>query len=210
MNAAASASRSAAADFDAAAFGAALPAAAAQALRQASAARADPAAELAALMRAQQAAPEHPAVLIAFYRYHFYGHRLQPARDVARRALVAGARALGLPAVWRDAPRQPLPGARHDPGTRFFLFALKGLAYLSLRLGDSAEARDALAMLRALDPEDRVGAALLEGVRQRALRRAQAGPGSDLDDEDDAGLPSGHSAAPPTGAAAWAALAEAA
>jgi hypothetical protein len=190
----------AAADFDAAAFGVALPAAAAQALREASAARAEPAAELAALMRAQHAAPEHPAVLIAFYRYHFYGHRLQPARDVARRALVVGAQALGLPVIWRAAPRQALPGARHDPETRFFLFALKGLAYLSLRLGDGAEARDALSLLRALDPEDRVGAALLEDVRQRALLREQAGV-----DDDDA-LQSGRRAPLLTGAAAWAAL----
>jgi hypothetical protein len=133
-------------------------------------------------MRAQWAAPEHPAVLIAFYRYHFYGHRLQPARAVARRALWVGARALGLPELWRDAPRAALPGARYDPATRFFLFALKGLAYLSLRLGDSGEAAEALALLRHLDPEDRVGAVLLEDVRQRALRRLATG--ADVEDDD--------------------------
>ena len=93
--------------------------------------------QMAALMRAQALAPDHPAVLIALYRHHFYSHRLPPARDVARRALVVGARALELPSLWRDVPRGPLPGARHDPRTRFFLFALKGYAYLSLRLGDA-------------------------------------------------------------------------
>jgi hypothetical protein len=189
-------------DFDAAVLGRSLPAAAALALQQASALRGRPEAELAALNRAQREAPEHPAVLVAFYRYHFYGHRLQPARAVARRALVVGARALGLPEVWRDLPRRPLPGARHDASTRFFLFALKGLAYLSLRLGDAVEARDALALLRELDPDDRVGAALLEDVRQRALRRVEAG-----DDDDE--LPAGRTGPLPTGAAAWAALAPA-
>jgi hypothetical protein len=205
-------------DFDAALRGVALPAAAALALQQASALRGDAQAELAALMRAQAAAPEHPAVLIAFYRYHFYGHRLQPARAVARRALVVGARALGLPELWRELPHRALPGARHDPGTRFYLFALKGLAYLSLRLGDGAEARDALALLRALDPEDRIGAALLEGVRQRALRRDRAG--AEADDDDGvaaAATPAGgavhaalRQAGLATGAAAWAALTPAA
>jgi hypothetical protein len=186
-------------DFDAALLGGALPVAAAQALQQASALRRQPDAELAALNRAQRAAPEHPAVLIAFYRYHFYGHRLQPARAVARRALVVGASALGLPEVWRDAPQRALPGARHDAATRFFLFALKGLAYLSLRLGDAAEARDALALLRVLDPDDRVGAAVLEDVRQRALRGEA---------DDDADAPTPFRPGPlPTGAAAWAALA---
>lgn len=157
------------ADFDAAVLGLALPAGVEAALTEAGALRAEPVRAMAALMRAQALAPEHPAVLIAFYRHHFFGHRLPLARDIARRALVAGAAALGLPALWREVPPQPLAGARHDATTRFYLFALKGYAYLSLRLGDETEARDALALLRALDPGDHVGAALLETVRQRAL-----------------------------------------
>lgn len=172
---------SATADFESAVLGGALPAAAEMALREASQSRGEPAAEGAALMRAMALAPEHPAVLIALYRNHFYAHHLQPARAVARRALAVGADALGLPSVWRDVPAQPLPGARHDPGTRFYLFALKGLAYLSLRLGDEGEARDALALLRALDPEDRVGGALIEAVRQRAEARGQLDADADAD-----------------------------
>lgn len=156
------------ADFDAALLGRALPAGVEQALAEAGAFRGEPVRAMSALMRAQALAPEHPAVLIAFYRYHFYGHRFRLARDIARRALVLGAQALGLPPLWREVSPQPLGGARHDPRTRFYLFALKGYAYLSLRLGDEAEAADALALLRALDPGDFVGAALLETVRQRA------------------------------------------
>jgi hypothetical protein len=186
----------AAADFDTAVLGLAMPAGVEEALAEAGQRRADPPAAMAALMRAQALAPAHPAVLIALYRHHFYGHRLHAARDIARQALVVGAQALRLPGVWRHVRPQPLPGARHDPSTRFYLFVLKGYAYLSLRLGDDVEARDALALLRALDPEDCVGAALLEGVRQRALR-------GDLDDDDPAPVPVA------TGAAAWNRLAPA-
>lgn len=186
----------AAADFDTAVLGLALPPGVEEALAEAGRRRADPPAAMAALMRAQALSPGHPAVLIALYRHHFYGHRLHAARDVARQALVVGAQALRLPGVWRHVRPQPLPGARHDPCTRFYLFVLKGYAYLSLRLGDDVEARDALALLRALDPEDCVGAALLEGVRQRALR------GGD-DDDDPAPVPIA------TGAAAWNRLAPA-
>lgn len=168
-----------------------LPTAAQRALVRAASLRAEPQAELAALMQAQELAPEHPEVLIAFYRYHFYGHRLRPARAVARQALVVGAAALDLPSVWRQVPAQALPGARFDGATRFYLFSLKAYAYLSLRLDENAEARDALALLRALDPEDRVGGALLEGVRQRAAAAARGEPAPD-------------EAAPVTGAAAWA------
>ncbi|MFO1327634.1 MAG: hypothetical protein U1F56_09785 [Rubrivivax sp.] len=160
----------AAADFDDAVLGRGLPAAAEAALREAGQARADAPRAMAALMRAGALAPGHPAVLIALYRHHFYGHRLALARDVARRALFAGAQALGLPRVWREVSAQPLAGADAEPAVRFYLFALKGYAYLSLRLGDAVEARDALAQLAALDPADRVGGALLERVRQRAGR----------------------------------------
>lgn len=183
------------ADFDTAVLGLAMPAGVEDALREAGAQRGDATGTMAALMRAQALAPEHPAVLIAFYRHHFYGHRLRLARDVARRALAVGARALALPAVWREVPKAPLPGARHDARTRFYLFVLKGYAYLSLRLGDEAEARDALALLRGLDPQDCVGAAVLEAVRQRA-----AAPEDEGSDAEIAAY------VQVTGAAAWAAL----
>lgn len=187
----------AAIDFDDAVLGHGLPAAAERALMEAGAQRADPSAAMAALMRACSLAPEHPAVLIACYRHYFYGHRLRLARAVARKALVVGSRALALPAVWREVPDQPLPGAHDQPATRFYLWVLKGYAYLSMRLDDPVEARDALAKLRALDPDDRVGAALLEAVRQRHER-------GDADPDDDG------PALPVFGAAAWARVGSAA
>jgi hypothetical protein len=166
-----------AADFDDAVLGRGLPPAADDALREAGRHRSDPPLAMAALQRARRHAPDHPAVLIALYRHHFYGHRWAVARDVARQALRAGAIALGLPAAWRDVPPAALPGADVDPRTRFYLFALKGYAYLSLRLGDLRDAIDALALLARLDPDDRVGGGVLETVR----RRAAAG----LDADDD-------------------------
>lgn len=156
-------------DFDDAVLGQGLPPLAEAALREAGEHRSDAPRAMAALMRAQMLAPEHPAVLIALYRHHFYGHRMAPARDVARRALLVGAKALGLPHAWRDVPRVALPRAKDDASVRFYLFTLKAYAYLSLRLGDEVVARDALALLRHLDPDDAVGGALIEAVRQRAL-----------------------------------------
>jgi hypothetical protein len=181
--------------FDDAVLGIGLPAEVELALLSAGQHRSsNPALAMAMLMRAQALAPEHPVVLIAFYRHHFYGHRLAAARDVARRALLVGAQALGLPPLWRDAPARPLEGARTDASTRFYLFVLKGYAYLSLRLDDDIEARDALAKLRQLDPEDCVGGALLEAVRVRAL----------VGDDPDAESPLDQAYVPAFGAAAWA------
>ena len=164
-------------DFDDAVLGRGLPALAQAALSEAGACRGDEVRAMAALMRARRLAPDHPAVLIALYRHHFYGHRWSIARDVARQAIHAGARALGLPTVWRSWVPRPLPDTATDPGVRFYLFALKGYAYLSLRLDDPIEAADTLALLRQLDPHDHVGASVLEVVRRRA-------GAADADDED--------------------------
>ncbi len=183
------------ADFDAAVLGQGLPPEAEAALREAGLARGDATRTMAALMRASALAPSHPAVLIAFYRHYFYGHRPRLARAVARKALLSAAQALGLPPLWRDVPDCPLPGAGDDVTTRFYLWVLKGYAYLSLRLGDGAEAQAALAKLRALDPDDRVGAAVIEAVRLRQLRGLQDG-----DDPDDADAGPALAA---TGAQAW-------
>jgi hypothetical protein len=155
-------------DFDSAFYGQALPEAAARALQDASAWQADSMRSLGALMRAQCLAPDHPAVLIARYRSHFYGHRWRSARAVAEVALSVGAAPLGLSASWRDVLPFALPGARDDPATRFYLFALKGYAYLSLRLGHDDDGSRALHLLRRLDPQDRVGWTVLESARQRA------------------------------------------
>jgi hypothetical protein len=183
-----------AADFDDAVLGRGLPEAAARALEEAGRWRADdPARALLALSHAEACAPGHPAVLIGLYRHHFYAHQWRAARDVARRALAAGGVALGLPSLWHQAPDAPLPGARDDVRARFYLFALKGYAYLSLRIGDGSEAAQALAKLRALDPEDFVGGALVEAVRRRALAGA---------DDDDVAV------APVFGRAAWQRAAE--
>ena len=157
------------ADFDAAVLGLALPAGVEQALREAGAARGDAVAVAEALMRAQALAPEHPAVLIAFYRHHFYGHRLRLARNVARRALAVGAGRWACPRSGARCRHGPCPAPATARARAFDLFVLKGYAYLGLRLDDPVEARDALALLRALDPGDCVGAALLEAVRQRAV-----------------------------------------
>jgi hypothetical protein len=123
------------------------------------------------LLKARALAPTHPATLIALYRFHFYGHRLREAREVSIEAL-AVARAALLPQAANPAS-EPLPRitdeqARFDAAVRFYLFSLKGFAYLSLRLGDIDTGRTALDELRHLDPQDRVGGAVLAVVLARA------------------------------------------
>ncbi|MDP2222714.1 MAG: hypothetical protein Q8K34_21365, partial [Hydrogenophaga sp.] len=88
---------------------------------------------LALLEKARALAPSHPGPLIALYRFHFYGHALNQARAVGEDALAIARSALGP--NFGDQPPDD-EALRHDPAVRFYLFTLKGLAYLSLRLGD--------------------------------------------------------------------------
>ncbi len=120
------------------------------------------------LARARDAAPRHPVPLIALYRFHFYGHRLAEARSAGEDALAIARTALG--AEFGDVPPSD-DAARHDAAVRFYLFTLKGLAYLNLRLGAMDDARLMLGELRRLDPRDHVGGALLSHV----LARHEAG-----------------------------------
>ncbi len=116
------------------------------------------------LEQARAAAPSHPAPLIALYRFYFYGHQLAQARAAAEDALAIARTALG-PNFGDEPPSDE--AARHDAAVRFYLFTLKGMAYLSLRLNDLDEARLMLGELRRLDPQDRVGGALLSHVLVR-------------------------------------------
>lgn len=135
-------------------------------LAQAGLLRDDPPAALALMHQARAAAPRHPLPLIALYRFYFYGHQLAEARAVGEDALALARSALG-PDFGDEPPSDE--DARTHASVRFYLFLLKGLAYLNLRLGDLEEARLLLKALCHLDPNDRVGGGVLWHVLQRNL-----------------------------------------
>jgi hypothetical protein len=119
------------------------------------------------LRRAEALAPGHLAVGIGFYRFYFYKGRLGEALVVAERCLTLAARALGRE-DWRAvAPGDAAFGAFDAVLARFFLFTLKGYAYLQMRLGRAAAGGEAVAHLLALDPTDKVGAKVLRDVAER-------------------------------------------
>lgn len=153
-------------------LGAHLPIAAQAALERAGAAWHDDVEAEHWLDLATACAPEHPAVFIARYRFYFYKHRLAKARAVTERCLAQTAARLSLPADWRALGARPemFPHAAANDYTalpRFYLFTLKALAYLHLRLGEHALARDMLAAFARLDPQDRLGTRVLADVLAR-------------------------------------------
>lgn len=120
------------------------------------------------LREAQALAPDHAAVLIGLYRFYFYKGRLAEALDVARACLAKAARENNLATDWRNVRAGDAGFGRYENSLlRFYLFTLKGYAYLQMRLGEVEEGRAAVAKLLELDPSDKVGANVLLGVLDR-------------------------------------------
>jgi len=120
------------------------------------------------LFRARALAPDHPAVLIGFYRFYFYKSRLEDALIIARLCLLKAARDNALDPDWRRVEAEDADFGSYDAVLpRFYLFTLKAYAYLKLRLGHLEEGRDAALKTVALDPTDKVGASVLLDVLQR-------------------------------------------
>lgn len=117
---------------------------------------------------ARSVAPDNAAVLIGTYRFYFYQGRLAEALEVAGICLEKALRENGFAADWRDVrPEDADFGDFAAVLPRFFLFTLKGYAYLRMRLGNLEQGAAAVAKLRELDPLDRIGARTLQGVLDR-------------------------------------------
>lgn len=120
------------------------------------------------LMEARALAPTHPATLIGLYRFYFYKGRLRECLGVAESCLTRAAIDNSLPLDWRQVTPQDAAFGDFDAiAPRFFMFSLKGYAYLSMRLGDFEESAAAIDKLLELDPADKIGAKVLLGVLER-------------------------------------------
>ncbi|BBL72062.1 hypothetical protein MoryE10_26680 [Methylogaea oryzae] len=148
-------------------FAPGLPAAVDALLQRAVALRhSDPAEAERLLLNAAARFPDCLPAHFALYKYYANRRSLAQAEDAARRALREAARQGGF--ACRLGLREPA-GERHPyeagGAGHFYLFTLKALAFIKLRRNEAAAAEDILALLLALDPEDRSGASV---VRQLA------------------------------------------
>lgn len=158
-------------------YGGDLPAEAERALHVAAASWHDAVAAESALEAAETLAPGHRAVILGRYKYLFYRNRLDEAAPYALACVRDSARALNLPADWRDVRPGDARFESLEAEPRFFLFALKAWGYVRVRAGAVDEGCAALRKVAELDPADAVGAAHLLAV-------IEAGAAADEDDDD--------------------------
>jgi tetratricopeptide (TPR) repeat protein len=139
-------------------FNEALPEGVSELLAQASSGYSEGTAE-APLLKAAELAPESLSVLVALYRFYYYQHRLADTFAIAERAIEVSGSTLDFPVDWRElSPEHLAAGAEKSMGlVRFYLLSLKGAGWLKMRLNASAEAREILEKLAALDTANRLG-----------------------------------------------------
>lgn len=167
-------------------YGGDLPPDAERLLHLAAANYADTIAAEGYLAQAAELAPNHRAVDLGFYKFHFYKHNLTAALGYSERMIVHALKALNLHnRNWRDLTPDEAAFDDIDPAARFLLFSLTARGYLLLRLGDMDDARATLGKVAELDAADRLGARRLLAVADRAGQ----------DDDDDAPSAPCHEAA---------------
>jgi tetratricopeptide (TPR) repeat protein len=113
--------------------------------------------------------PESLIVLVALYRFYYYQHRYEEALEIAEQAMSVSAKMMGLTMSWERLSEQYLgQGAFVSMGLiRFYMLALKGSAYLMMRLGLIEQALPRLGKIVELDPSDQFGATFLLRMAQK-------------------------------------------
>jgi hypothetical protein len=118
----------------------------------------------AILWSAQVIDPTCLPVYFALYKFYFYKFRLEDAEKVALMGLKTAAHQGGFPAEWScltlsDANWKSEIGVQH-----FYLFTLKALAFIHLRMGKREESLTMLNKIRELDSNDSVGSSVIRDL----------------------------------------------
>jgi len=122
------------------------------------------------LLKAYLRAPESLNVLVALNRFYYYQHRLSEALMISEKALGLIREVLEFPEDWRQLEKSHISEAPKDSLTkiRFYLFTLKSVGFLNMRMENLQLSQGIFEKLVALDDKDRIGArGLLELVLQR-------------------------------------------
>lgn len=103
----------------------------------------------------------------ALYKFYFYQGRLAEAEHEVISGLEEAARQGGFPNDYgRLASDTRQWNLYASEITLFYLYTLKALAFIKLRRQQETEARQILAILPVLDPEDRCGASVIMSLAE--------------------------------------------
>ena len=114
------------------------------------------------LLRAQAADSKCLHVYYTLYKFYFNRNRLNDAENAACLALNEAARQANITDDWRTLTINTCDWTKVDSPQHFYLFSLKALAFIRLRQNNKENAQLILAKLHEIDPQDSVGASVIE------------------------------------------------
>jgi len=104
----------------------------------------------------------------ALYKFYFYQKRLVDAERIVIAGLEEAARQGGFPSDYRRlAKNREKWDLYANDITLFYLYTLKALAFIKLRLGFTIDAQLVLSHLQQLDPDDLSGASVIMDLAAR-------------------------------------------
>lgn len=115
------------------------------------------------LLRAYFLAPESLNVLVALNRFYYYQHRLDDALSATYKALAVIRTSVNFPEHWQDLQAEHIDNAPPHLLTqvRLYLFTLKAIGFLTMRLQRLEQSQQILEKLVSLDSKNRIGAQAL-------------------------------------------------
>lgn len=122
------------------------------------------------LLKAYFLAPESLNVLVALNRFYYYQHRLEEALAATTKALVVIRPSIAFPEHWQDLQTSHITGVSADSLTnvRLYLFTLKAIGFLNMRLERLDLSQAIFEKLVELDSKDRIGA---QGLLELVIKR---------------------------------------
>jgi hypothetical protein len=103
----------------------------------------------------------------ALYKFYFYQGRLLEAEKEVMAGLAAAALQGGFPGDYRVLAVEPGKWDMYVSDIAlFYLYTLKALAFVKLRLQQEDDAQFILSLLQVLDPEDRIGSSVIMQLAQ--------------------------------------------
>ena len=113
------------------------------------------------LLRAYFLAPESLNVLVALNRFYYYQHRLEDALLSTYKALAVIRASIDFPENWQDLQQQHIDNTANLTQVRLYLFTLKAVGFLNMRLHRLELSQQIFEKLVSLDSKNRIGAQAL-------------------------------------------------
>ncbi len=116
------------------------------------------------LLQARVLGPHCLSVHFSLYKFYFYKQKLAQAEAVVLDALQLAATLGNFSNAWQQLKPTDATWSDTDHPAHFYLFSLKALAFIRLRLGQRTDSMALLDKLQELDPQDQVGSSVIQAL----------------------------------------------